>query len=416
VSGAVPGDDVLARVTRDRDRYLEAEVVSIVSPSPLRRIPACDIQERCGGCPLMPVDELRQQEAKHRFVVDALERIGRIAAPPVGPTVAPKPWLGYRTKIELTLGIDDGGRPVVGYHGARSAGLVDVSRCPIMDPRLDALLAAARGHFLDGPGRHDPILSVPGAPFRLTLRVSSSTDDRLVALRGPDGPSPSLAAFAREAGRAEPDLAGVVRIVAPPRRRGGSRLVTIAGRAWFRELILGTEFRVPAATFLQIHARAAELLGWAVIEAGGQASSAIELYGGVGGIGIALARRGARVTIVEADADAVACGMDAVERAGVEGVELLRGDVRTCLERTMEQPDVVIADPPRTGLGPGVAVRIADLAPRTIVMVSCDPATLARDVALLTARGYLLDSVTPFDLFPQTAHVEAVARLSLTRG
>jgi 23S rRNA (uracil1939-C5)-methyltransferase len=421
VDGAVPGDEVEARVVRDRGRFVEAVLHRLTRPSPSRRSAPCPIQAECGGCPLMAVDEARQRTAKKQFVIDALRRIGRLPEGlPVREVVAAPPALAYRNKIELSFGRDDAGHPVLGYHqraGERSA-LVDVAECAIADTRLRPILVAARSFFLEGPGASEPAIDHPSEPLRLVLRASSARDQRLVALRGVAGPFASAREFARVAVDADPGLVGVVRLLSVGRRRGGAAVETIAGRAWIEDEIHGTAFRVPAGTFLQVHSAAAERLGEHVLEGAGSPHHVVELYGGIGALGLALARRGARTQVVDADPAAIACGIEAAHAHGVTNATFERADVLAFLEAPPGggTPDLVVADPPRTGLGRGVAERVAALGAARIALISCDPATLARDLAALASRGYEIEQITPFDLFPQTAHVEAVAWLSRSAG
>jgi 23S rRNA (uracil1939-C5)-methyltransferase len=365
----------------------------------------------------MVVGDAPQHQAKRRFVIDALTRIGRFPGDvPVDDVVEAPPALGYRNKIELTFGRIGTSGPVVGYHRAgRPSDLVDVSHCAIAEPRLSPLLSAARSFFLLGPGASDPAVLETREPLRLVLRSSGARDERLIAFRGLEGPFPTLGEFARQAAIADPGLVGVVRLIASPGRRGGARVDTTFGRSWLEDEFHGSVFRVPAATFLQVHRGAAEALGNHVLERAGTPRDVLELYGGIGALGLALARAGARATIVDADPAALACGEEAARSHGLATVTFARADVHEFLRRRGAEttPDLVIADPPRTGLGKGVAERIARLKAPRIAMVSCDPATLARDLSAFADRGYALSKVTPFDLFPQTAHVEAVAWLDL---
>ena len=411
VEGGVPGDSVLARIAVDRGRFVEAVVDRISAPSAIRREAPCPVQGDCGGCPLMAVDEGRQREAKRAFVVDALERIGKLNDPPVEPVVEAPPVLGYRNKIELVFGRDDRGRRALGYHRAGQAvSIVDIERCAVADGRLARLLDHAREFFFQGEGREDPALTDTREPLRLVLRSSGSRDERLLALRGPEGPFPTVERFARTAAHADPALAGVVRIIARPGRRGGARTELVWGRGWLEEELHGVVYRVPASTFLQVHPGAAAKLGRHVIDGVGAPARVVELFGGIGTLGLPLAVRGADVTIVEADAAAIDCGREAASRTGVRTARFVRSDVSRFLRGTpAESVDLLIADPPRTGLGRGDADGIAAISPRRIAMVSCDPATLGRDVGALVSHGYALDRVVPFDLFPQTAHIEAVA-------
>ena len=407
VAGAVPGDSVTAEIRRDRGRFVEAVARSIDVPSRGRRSVPCPIQDRCGGCPLMPMDEGAQQDAKRRFVIDALERIAKVRTAPVEAIDAPRPWLGYRGKIELVFGRDREGRSVLGYHAhGDESGIVDVPACAVADPRVQPLVDLVRTSFLEAPS--------PPLGARVAFRVAATGSDRLIVFFGEVVPAATRTEFAQVAMRREPSLTGVASVVAETGRRGGAKTVSIAGRPWLSETILGTTFRVPPAAFLQVHPRAAEVLGRHLLEATTGVESVIELYSGVGGFGLAFTRRGASTTIVEADAAAVSCGEEAAERNGISGVRFVRSDAGRFLERVpgSARHDLLIADPPRTGLGRGVVDGIARLAPRRIALVSCDPATMARDIAGLTGHGYRLERVTPFDLFPQTAHVEAVAWLA----
>jgi 23S rRNA (uracil1939-C5)-methyltransferase len=420
VLGAVPGDEVEARVVHDRGRFVQAVLHRLTRPSPSRRSAPCPIQAECGGCPLMEIDEALQRAAKKQFLIDALLRIGRLPEGlPVRQVVATPAALAYRNKIELSFGRNEAGRPVLGYHRAGDASaLVDVEACAIADTRLRPILMAARSFFLDGPGASEPAIDHPIEPLRLVLRASSARDERLVALRGVAGPFASAREFARAAVDADPGLVGVVRLLSTGRRRGGAALETIAGRAWIEDALHGTAFRVPAGTFLQVHSAAAERLGEHVLEGAGSPQHVVEIYGGIGALGLALARRGARTQIVDADPAAIACGIEAAQAHGLTNATFERADVLGFLEarRGGGTPDLVVADPPRTGLGRGVAQRLAALGAARIAMISCDPATLARDLAALVSRGYEIEQITPFDLFPQTAHVEAVAWLSRSAG
>jgi len=280
---------------------------------------------------------------------------------------------------------------------------VDVTACPIGDPRLEAPLAVVRSLLRDGTLR-------PRAG-RLVLRASSSGADLLVAFRDHGEPFPEAAEVARALAAEVTGLRGVVRLVSPRGRRGGARVETLWGDPWIEEVLLGRAYRVPPGTFLQVNPEAAETLARHVLEGAGRPASVLELYGGVGAFSGALAETGAAATVVDADPGAIACGREAAMRDGLR-VRYVSGDVLRFLRGARETPDLVVADPPRTGLGPGVAEALAARAPARLAVVSCDPATLARDLARLTAGGFALERVRPFDLFPQTAHVEAVAWLT----
>jgi 23S rRNA (uracil1939-C5)-methyltransferase len=354
----------------------------------------------------MGLEEEAQRAWKRQIVVDALQRLGGFSDVPVAATVASPSALGYRNKIELTFG------PVrLGFHPpGEPREVVDIAACLLADPAMGRVVDAARGFFLRGPGAGDPALPRPGdrrEPLRLVVRRSAAEGTLLAALRGEPGPFPTALPFAHRLMREVPEVVGVARLLVRRGRRGGTRVEALAGRTALREVLGGIAFEVPAAAFFQVNPEAAERLLGQVLDAAlpvdGQ--EVLELYGGMGMFGLAMARAGARVTVCEADQESVAAGRKAALRAGLP-VRFLQGDVARCLGGS---PQLVLADPPRSGFAPGVAARIAALSAARLVIVSCDPATLARDLRALS--GYAPERVVPVDLFPQTPHVETVTRL-----
>lgn len=408
VSGGLPGDRALVLIERVHPRFAEGRLVELIAPSASRRTPPCPHQVECGGCPWMPLDESSQRRAKERIVEESLRRIGGFREiPPIACEASPLP-LGYRNKVEFSLGSDTLGRRVLGLHRHQdAAAVVDVERCLLLDARAQEIYARCREHFLDGPGLGDPGRDGPDAP-RVILRTSATTGEVLVVLRGAPGDFPSAPALAAAM---EGAVAGVVRVTAPPGRRGGAVVESVAGRGFLEEDLGGVRFRIPAAGFFQVNPAAAAILHARVTQAAGSPSRAVDLYGGVGVFGLALAKAGARAVVIEADSDAVLCGHEAADRERIPGVRFVNADALAGLQALSggdRKPDVVIADPPRTGLGRGVAAAIAGLNAARIVLVGCDPAAFARDAGAIAKLGYRLASVSAIDLFPQTDHVEAV--------
>jgi 23S rRNA (uracil1939-C5)-methyltransferase len=370
----------------------------------------------------MTLDETEQRDWKRRRVVEAIERVGKLNGVEVGETVPSDLDLGYRNKVELTFG-REGDERLLGFHPSGSGDrVVDVERCLLQGEGGRRVLESIREFFLHGPGRSETALDARGDPPRVVIRESRATGKILVAVRTGPVPFPSAAPFARQLMSRHPEVGGVVRLIARPGRRGGSATETLAGDPWIEEVLAGTLFRLPAATFFQVNTGAAERLAQVVMGAAGAPSPnrVLDLYGGVGVFAIALAREGARATVVEADRGAVECGRAAVAAEGIAGVEFVASDVSAYLEERGTAtgsrllslaPDLVVADPPRTGLGPGAADAIAALAPPRIILVSCDAPTLGRDLRRFVDRGYAIRRVVPVDLFPQTASVEAVAEL-----
>jgi 23S rRNA (uracil1939-C5)-methyltransferase len=191
----------------------------------------------------------------------------------------------------------------------------------------------------------------------------------------------------------------------------------VVGRGFLEEELGGLRFRIPAAGFFQVNPGAAAILHGHVMRAAGSPSHVVDLYGGVGVFGLAIAKAGARVVVIEADADSVLCGLEAADRERIPGVRFVNADALAGLQALSggdRKPEVVIADPPRSGLGRGVATAIAGLRPARVVLIGCDPAAFSRDAGAIAKLGYRLASVQAIDLFPQTDHVEAVGTLERT--
>lgn len=415
VEGAFPGEWVEARIRADRGRFVEAVASAILRPAPGRRPPVCPVQTVCGGCPWMPLDEADQRAWKRRIVIDALERIGRIADPPVEPVRAAGGPLRYRNRVEFTIGRSRSGERVLGLHPAGSATeVVDVDACHLQSEGADAILGTIRAFVLEGPGRSDRGWEDRRAPVRVAVRVSGAARGATVVVWGGSAPIETLAPLADRLIERHPEVRGVVRITSAPGRRGGGTVEVVRGEGDVEEPSGGVVVRAPAGSFAQVQAEGGAILAELVAEEAAGAGRALELYGGTGAFGFALAHRGVRVTVVEADAAAVEAGRAAAAGAGIDDrIDFVRGRAEEFLASSAplsERPDLVVADPPRAGLGEALAERVAILGAERIVLVSCDPATFARDARVLVREGYRLERVVPVDLFPQTPHVETVAR------
>lgn len=414
VRGGLPGDRLMAAVVSDRGRFLESQLERLIQPSP-DRVPApCPFHGPCGGCPWMDLSQAGQIAWKRQLVVDALSRIGRLTVG-VDPVRASPRRVGYRNKMEFTLGRDVRGRPCVGMHG-EVGPLVDVASCTVQSDLGNRVLSSAREYLLDERCTRIAAFGARPEPHRLVIRVGGDGAACLVLFREAGTPFREGPALARHLAARHPEIVGVVRLKARPGQRGGGVTESLIGRDWLEEEVAGLTMRLPAPSFFQINSGLLPELVGRVTEACAPRPGlrAWDLYGGIGLHGLALARRGAKVTICEADPIAVRAGRAAVRAHGVRNVNYERADVPQFIERALRaglQPDLVVANPPRAGLGLRVVRGLNRLRVKTLVLVSCDPATLARDLRGLIDTTYRVTHVTPFDLFPQTPHVETVCRL-----
>lgn len=377
-----PGDRALVRVEEERSSWARASVVELLEPSEDRVAAACPLFDRCGGCQLQHLAYDRQLEWKGRFVVDALERIGKLADVPE-PEVVPSPATeGYRTRMTFTLRRLRGGRVVAGLHARdNTAHVVDV-RDECLLPRGEVHSAWTRLRRAWGNGaRRLP----DGGRLRLTLRTAPGGIELVV-----DGGAPGW----RSGGLADdmPELVGIWH-----RPSGGEAAALVAG-----------ESRPGGGdAFEQVNPEGAELLRAHVLEVAGMSEvcTAVEAYCGTGAVGRVLAAGGCRVTGIERNASAVA----AARLDAPKGLDIVEGVVEDHLVDLLPV-DLVVLNPPRTGLDDAIPAMIVGDPPERLIYVSCDPATLARDLGRMK-DVFVLTALRCFDLFPHTAHVETVAVL-----
>lgn len=414
VRHALPGERVTARVTDTTKNFLRADAVEIIEASPDRVRPPCPFAGpgRCGGCDWQHASLPAQRALKAAVVEEQLRRLAGVTRTvvveevpyPAEGEVVPPPGLGWRTRVQFS--VVDG---AVGLRRHRSHDIEPVDECLIAHPGVE-LMGIERNRW-------------PGASGVEGI-VSATTGDRLVVLRGRDRRKIRV-----------PRLDVPVRLVRGKPEPG-------AGLPYVRESVAGRLFQVSGSGFWQVHPGAAQLLADAVVEAlePKPGDIALDLYCGVGLFARVLADRVGRdglVVGVESDGQAV---RDArfnlrdlpnvsIERGPVEEVvaDLEFGRAasssRTQNKRgggpraghhggaRVRRADLVVLDPPRTGAGREVVEHITRLAGRKIAYVSCDPATLARDLSYFGERGWTLDSLRAFDAFPMTQHVECLATL-----
>ncbi|MFN3928184.1 MAG: 23S rRNA (uracil(1939)-C(5))-methyltransferase RlmD [Thermoflexus sp.] len=372
----IPGEIVEIEVTEDRGSYARGRIVKILSPAPERVDPPCPHFGECGGCHLQHMQYEAQLHWKAEIVRDQLRRIGKIEDPPVRPTIpSPEPF-GYRNQIQFSASPD--GR--LGFQAMRSHRVVPISRCWIAHPMLQELYEA---------------LDIEGLELRrLTLRCGVRTGDRMVIFETEGDELPVL----------ETDLrVSLILLTAD------EKAVPLIGLDYLTEEVGGFVFRISAPSFFQTHTAMAEQIVHQVVEWADLhgTETVLDAYCGVGLFAAHLAPFAQRVVGIEAHPAAAADARHNLAR--FPHVEILMGTVE---ERapTLEGPfDVVVVDPPRTGCSKEALEALLRLAPRRWIYVSCDPATLARDARQLLDAGYHLRVVQPFDMFPQTYHIEAVS-------
>jgi 23S rRNA (uracil1939-C5)-methyltransferase len=423
VDDALPGDRVVARVLRRKPRYLEARSERIVTPSPYRvEAPCAHYRERvCGGCRVQDLAYERQLEAKAEQVRETLEHLGGLGGFELAPIAGSPERFRYRNKMEFTFHPGPDGEPILGLHRRGDfRRAFPLEECWLASPLTNQLVrftrdfARARAWAAYHPTRHDGVVRF------LVVRHLPLSDQAMVNLVATREDVEGIEAWARGAAA----LDARVRSVVLNRNSGRANVAlgepgrerVLAGGRTVEEHLLGLVFEVSANTFLQTNSRQAEALYRAAMEEAELTGRerVLDLYCGAGTLTLPLARAAREAVGVEVVASAVREAQANARRNGVENASFLEGEARDWLRRWPHawKPEVAVVDPPRAGLHAKVVRDLAALAPRRIVYVSCNPASLARDLASFVARGYRLERVRPFDLFPHTPHVECVARLT----
>lgn len=399
VRGGCPGDLVDAEVYEEHERYLKAITTQVVEPSPDRVKPPCPYFGECGGCQWQHVAYRRQTEAKRQEVQDAFARIARIEVDVAETVIGDAPY-GYRNRIEL--GAEQvGGRLALGYRALAEERLVPVETCELPPSRFRSAPKALTG-ALRYLSRSDDLRL-----HRVSLRVGRAGDVEVDLWTSP-GPFPR-----RIAAKTIADAVGAKTItramVKDPKRRDKAQVEVLGGRGAWRERLGEYHYFVSAPSFFQVNTAVAVKLQAAVVEALSPDGSdrVLDLYSGVGTFTLPLAELAGQVVAVEGSGPAIRDLRRNLE-ANELFAEIEPGDAARVLP-DLGRFDSAVVDPPRAGLAPVALEALIASRPQKIAYVSCDPATLSRDAALLVAQGYSLRSVTPFDLFAQSYHVETLA-------
>ncbi|MEB3198942.1 MAG: 23S rRNA (uracil(1939)-C(5))-methyltransferase RlmD [Synechococcaceae cyanobacterium] len=415
VPQTVPGDRVRIRPEGLRRRQLQGRVEAILQPSAQRRRPPCILSDHCGGCSLQAMQDTAQQAWKQTMVQETLRRLAAIE-PPLRPLLSAEESLGYRNRAIIPLERLDDGRLRAGFYRRGSHRIVNMNHCPVLDPRLDALIAPLKADLeaSDWPvDRH-------GRGLRhLALRIGQRSGELLITLIASSADLPGLESLATSWMQRWPALVGVCLNLQPEPTNVlmGPETRCIAGRAWLEEPFAGLRFRIGSDTFFQVHAPQAERLLPSLREACGDPQGRlIDAYGGIGTFGLPLAAAGWGVDVVEQHPSSLDLARSNAAGNGLEGrVRFHQGSVADHLEALLNGTDpvgAVLVDPPRRGLDPAVLQTLLRHPSPRLAYLSCDPATLARDLRLLTGlQGYRLRWVQPVDFFPNTTHVECLAAL-----
>lgn len=431
VDQTVPEDRVRVRITRKKPNYAEARVIEMEAPSPLRIEAPCRYSGVCGGCKWQYLPYEIQLEFKRRHVAESLAHIGRIDETemdvPVHPVIPSENRFEYRNKMEFScadrrwLMPEEMGREdldtdfAIGLHVPGTYHKVlDIEACLIQPALGNRILGDAREYMKASALPAYGLRSHEGFWRFLMLRHAAAYDRWMVNIITAREEREAVQPLAHLLMERYPEIVSVVNNVTA-RKAGvavGEYEVHLAGERVIRDRIGGLEFEISANSFFQTNTRSAERL-YDVVKRYADLTgneTVLDLYCGTGTIGLYLADVAKQVTGMELVESAVADARRNRELNGIDNCRFIAGDIKDRLSPTDERPDILVIDPPRAGMHKEVVKRIIEMSPPRIVYVSCNPATLARDLAMLI-ESYRVVEVQPVDMFPHTYHVESVARL-----
>jgi 23S rRNA (uracil1939-C5)-methyltransferase len=427
VDKAVAQDRVMARITKKKKSYAEAFIVELLKASP-QRVPApCPYSGTCGGCKWQFLGYPHQLAYKQQHVRESLEHIAMIGDVPVHPTIGSDKVFGYRNKMEFSCSTrrwllpeelgkaDIAAEMALGLHVPGTFDRVlDIQACLLQPEPGNAILSDVRDYIKRSALPVYGLRSHEGFWRFLVLRHSTAHDQWMVNIVTSGDAPEHVQPLADLLVEKHPHIASVVNNVNG--RRGsiatGEFERVLAGSPTLLERIGPFEFELSANSFFQTNTRGAQRLYDTVKNFAGLqgAETVLDLYCGTGTIAIYLASAAGRIIGLEVVESAVEDARRNCLRNGVDNCRFVSGDVRRTLPQLQVRPDVMIIDPPRAGMHEDVVKEVMSCGPRKIVYVSCNPATMARDMLLLK-QAYTVAEVQPVDMFPHTYHIEAVARL-----
>ena len=412
---AIAGERVRVRIEKANKTWAAGKIVEILEKSPHRVNRECPVAKLCGGCDFWHMDYAEETRLKAQRVTDCLNRLAGEQLEPL-PILAAPSCHGYRNKAQYPVALEKG-RAYAGFFRAGTHQVVENQRCLILPEETDAVKDAVMDYVNQFRVSVYDEASHKGLLRHIYVRRGTVSGQILVclAVNGEKLPKPEALIIRLQ------KIPGFTTLVLSVNTKKGNavlgeKFITLYGPGYIEDTLCGLNFRLSPRSFYQVNHHQAQRLYETAISLAGitKEDTVLDLYCGVGTITLAMASAAGKVIGVEVVPQAVEDAKDNARRNGIENAEFFCGDAGQAaleLEKNGVRPDVVVVDPPRKGLNGDTIEALHRMAPRRVVYVSCDPATLARDVALLKERGYVLQNAMAADLFPRCAHVETVVCL-----
>ena len=419
VPGTAVGDRCAVRIVKVLRKYAFGRLEKLLAPSPDRIAPDCPVAAQCGGCVYRHIRYEAELQIKTQRVRDALERIGGLQDFQMEPILAAPDRCRYRNKCQLPIGLSKDGALQLGFYAVNSHRIVNTESCLLQPEAFDRAAAAFRRWYaVSGESVYDEA-SHSGVLRHLYMRRGEMSGEMMVCVVANGAALHEEALLVEMLREAVPEITGVLLNVNREKTNVvlGKTCRTLWGKDTITDTLCGLAFEIAPHAFYQVNRTQAERLYGKAAEYAGLtgAETLLDLYCGTGTIGLSMAKNAKKLIGAEIVPAAVENARRNAERNAIQNAEFLCADAaeaaRILFERG-EKPDVIVIDPPRKGCDSALIATIAAMRPKRVVYVSCDPATLARDLKLFGESGYKTETVTPADMFPGTAHVETVVLLS----
>ena len=419
VPGTAVGDRCAVRIVKVLRKYAFGRLEKLLAPSPDRIAPDCPVAAQCGGCVYRHIRYEAELQIKTQRVRDALERIGGLQDFQMEPILAAPDRCRYRNKCQLPIGLSRDGALQLGFYAVNSHRIVNTESCLLQPEAFDRAAAAFRRWYaVSGESVYDEA-SHSGVLRHLYMRRGEMSGEMMVCVVANGAALHEEALLVEMLREAVPEITGILLNINRERTNVvlGKTCRTLWGKDTITDTLCGLAFEIAPHAFYQVNRTQAERLYGKAAEYAGLTGTEtlLDLYCGTGTIGLSMAKNAKKLIGAEIVPAAVENARRNAERNAIQNAEFLCADAaeaaRILFERG-EKPDVIVIDPPRKGCDSALIATIAAMRPKRVVYVSCDPATLARDLKLFRESGYKTETVTPADMFPGTAHVETVVLLS----
>lgn len=413
------GDVIEALIVKVKSSYAYGKCINVITPSPLRREPECEAYKKCGGCQLMHINYEAQSELKRKYVYDALVRLGNQSEGLDVSFISAPSYKDYRNKMVYPVGSDSFGATVCGFYAPRSHNIIPLEACMLGMGDDEKIISAVLNYMKEYNVKPYDEEAHSGTVRRIFIRRGRFSGETMVVISSKQSTLPEEQKLAEKLISADKSVVSVIINVNPYRTNLvlGDENRTIYGKPFISDTLCGCKYEISPNSFFQVNPVQTEKLYNKAIEYADISSSdtVMDIYCGIGTISLTAAKKAKKVIGVEIVDRAISDAKKNAKANNITNAEFYAGSAEKIVPQLIqggEKPDIVIIDPPRKGSDEITLNTIIQSNPKRIVYVSCNPATLARDIKILNKGGYKLEKVTAVDMFPNTVHVESVALLS----